>query len=423
MKIEFSLKRKIVLGYSTGLLILIMVGIVSIHSTREFTRAAVIVAESHHVMTAIENMLEDVVSAESEARGYVITGNERYLALYQQALGEVAGDFNDLRSSILDAAGRPGLDRLETLARLRLERLKTTVETRQLEGFEAAVGIAGPGKQAMDALRQAVSEINAQEQQLLTAHDQQAQTLGRLTILVVILGSLIAIVLAAVSTVVLTSDVTHRERLEREVLDISEREQRRIGQDLHDGVCQHLTGIALLCRSHEQKLEATAPGEAPDAARITSLLNEGIEQTRSVTHGLHPVEGEPSGLMAALQELADGVHATGQVACQFACPAPVLIADQLAATHLYRIAQEAVQNAIRHAQPTSVIIQLAADDGAITLTITDDGRGLPPRRLRRGLGLEIMRYRANTLGAQFTIGRGSERGTVVSCVIPRQALS
>jgi signal transduction histidine kinase len=117
-----------------------------------------------------------------------------------------------------------------------------------------------------------------------------------------------------------------------------------------------------------------APSEVPGAERITNLINEGIEQTRCVTHGLHPVENDPSGLMEALQELANGVHAAAQLACRFECRELVLIPDQLTATHLYRIAQEAVQNAIRHAQPTTIIIQLVADGAAITLTVTDDGR-------------------------------------------------
>jgi signal transduction histidine kinase len=423
MKIELSHTRRIALGFTTGLLILIFVGIVSIHSTREFIRSALVTAQSHHVMTAIENLLEDTASAESEARGYVITGREPYLARYKQSMSEVEGDFQDLRNCVIDATGRQRLEKLEQLTQQRLERLRQTVETRKLEGLEAVMNISGPGKLLMESIRQVVASFNAQEQRLLTTRDEQTRTLGRQTILVVILGSLFAIVLTAVSTMVLMADMAHRERLEREVLDISEREQRRIGQDLHDGVCQHLTGIALLCRSHQQRLEAMAPSEAPGAERITNLINEGIEQTRCVTHGLHPVENDPSGLMEALQELANGVHAAAQLACRFECREPVLIPDQLTATHLYRIAQEAVQNAIRHAQPTTITIQLVAGEAAITLTVTDDGRGLPAQRTKRGLGLEIMNYRAHTLGAKLTIERGTERGMVVRCVLPRNALT
>ena len=123
--------------------------------------------------------------------------------------------------------------------------------------------------------------------------------------------------------------------------------------------------------------------------------------------------------MVALQELVNGVHLSDQLACRFECPEPVLIPDQMAATHLYRIAQEAVQNAIRHAQPTVITIRLESDEPAITLSITDDGCGLPAQPPKRGLGLEIMNYRAHTLGAKLAVRHGAEGGTVVRCVLPR----
>ncbi len=422
MRIELSLSRKIAIAIAIGLLVLIAIGVVSYRSIHEFVRSAAIVTQSQAILTFLGQVESDIVTAESEARGYVISGDERYLTLYQTARDEVESDLRQLQQLVIDPEIRRLVNEMERLIRERLERLKKTVAIRKLEGIEAVVVVAGPGKKVMDEVRRVIMSIEDKEEKLLKDRDQQARMMANRTTLIIVLGSLLAILLAAFSTIIIIADIAHRERLEREVLEISEREQRRIGQDLHDGVCQHLTGISLLCRSLQQKLGERAAAEAAAAERITHLINEGIEQTRRVTQGLHPVASEPGGLMLALQALAASVHGVDQLTCTFDCPAPIAIPDQMIATHLYRIAQEAVQNAIRHARPNTIIIRLLADEERIAMLVSDDGLGLPAERPRKGLGLEIMAYRANTLGARLEIRPGAERGTVVRCILPREAL-
>jgi signal transduction histidine kinase len=203
------------------------------------------------------------------------------------------------------------------------------------------------------------------------------------------------------------------------VLEISEREQRRIGQDLHDGLCQQLTGISLLSRSLQQQLTGST---SDDANKITTLINECIEQTRQVTRGLHPVPDEPTGLQLALTELAASVSEASRLPCVCECPQPVPIPDQTAATNLYRIAQEAVQNALRHSGATQITIGLQMDERAITLVVRDNGRGIAYPTRSAGLGLDIMRYRADSMGASLEIARADEGGTVITCVLPRKAI-
>lgn len=420
MKLVVSLSRKIGLGFAAGLVVLIFIGIVSFLGIRGFIHSAEIVTRTHRILTLIEAALGDLASAESETRGYFITGKAEYLAVYQSALNDIDQDFIQLHALVMDPRLHQRLKDFEKLARQRLERLSKIVTERQTQQSMASLDLPSAGKALMDEIRRVVSEMQEIENELLRERAHASAVLATRTTWVIVLGSVLAILLAAFSTLVLTADVAHRELLEREVLEISEREQRRIGQDLHDGVCQHLTGISLLSRSLQQKLADRGAAETAEATRITSLINDGIEQTRRVTHGLHPVANEPTGLMVALQELANGVHTTNQLTCIFECVEPVLIPDQMAATHLYRIAQEAVQNAIRHAQATTINIHLTSDEASIVLTITDDGCGLPQQRQRRpGLGLDIMTYRANTLGALLVIRCGAERGTVVSCRMPR----
>ncbi|MFA6562003.1 MAG: CHASE3 domain-containing protein [Verrucomicrobiia bacterium] len=423
MKLQIGLSRKIAIGFALALLILMAIGAVSYRSTVQFAESANIVTRSHRVIAKLEATLGDLANAESEARGYVITGDESYLGLYRRFAADVETSVERLRALAMDPAIKEGIVNLERLVEQRLAKLRKSVETRKLEGLEAAGKLAGPGKKLMDEVRQAVNDIEDQERKLLDERDRLAKSLASRTITVVILGSLLAVLVAAASTIVLTSDIAHRERLEKEVMEISEREQRRIGQDLHDGLCQRLTGTALLNRSLQQKLVAKSMAEAAEAGRVTELINNSIEEARRMTRGLHPVPDEPTGLMIALRELAAGTQSLSKLACHFNCPEAVAIPDRTAATHLFRIAQEATQNAMRHAKASNITISLQADENTIALTVSDDGCGLPEHRQRKGMGLEIMDYRARAVGATLAVRRGEERGTVMSCTLPRDAFS
>ncbi len=222
-------------------------------------------------------------------------------------------------------------------------------------------------------------------------------------------------------------DITERKRLEHAVLEVSNSEQRRIGQDLHDGLGQHLTGIAFMSKALEQKLADAGLPEAADAAKIVKLVNEGIHKTRILARGLLPGMSSGSfGLMSALQHWASEVQDLFRVSCRFECEEPLLIHDDGAVNHLYRIAQEAVHNAIRHGKARNITIGLTEAAGLGILTVRDDGCGIePPHRALQdvnpgqGMGLSIMRYRAGMIGGQLEIARGGERGTLVTCTFPK----
>lgn len=211
------------------------------------------------------------------------------------------------------------------------------------------------------------------------------------------------------------TDITEHRRLEEEVLRISELEQRRIGQDLHDGLGQHLTGIELLMQALQSKLPSKNKDEAE---RIAEHVRQAIRQTRALARGLSPVELDANGLMSALQELAANGEALFRVRCRFYCPAPVLISNNTVATHLFRIAQEAVSNAIKHGQARNIEIKLASTGGEVQLSVSDDGRGLPHLLPQgQGMGLRIMRYRAGMIGGALSI-KSDGPGTVVACAAP-----
>jgi two-component system, NarL family, sensor histidine kinase NreB len=219
--------------------------------------------------------------------------------------------------------------------------------------------------------------------------------------------------------VAIRTDITEHKRLEEEVLRISEMEQRRIGQDLHDGICQRLAAIELKCESLELSLLPRFKKQAAHAAQIAGHLREVLAQTRSLAHGLSPVALESEGLVSALKELADSTQKLCGVRCKLANNKPVLIHDHGVATHLYRIAQESVNNAIKHGKAKSIEIMLAADSRCAVLRITDDGKGFPTVPTKsKGMGMRTMQYRAAMIGATLIAESLKNGGVSVSCVLP-----
>src|ERR1017187_7595466 len=220
-------------------------------------------------------------------------------------------------------------------------------------------------------------------------------------------------------TMALTQEMAERERLEIEILEVSEREQRRIGHELHDSLCQHLTGTALAGQVLEEKLAAKSLPEAADASKIIDLVEDGIMLARNLARGIYPVEMEPEGLMGAFHELAMNTSKAFKIACEFKCEAPVLIQDATKATHFYRIAQEAVSNAIRHGKPKRIVITLANRGGRMTLAVEDDGVGVPETWQKgQGLGIRIMAHRAAMLGASFSIEPNPTGGRLAEWLLP-----
>lgn len=214
-------------------------------------------------------------------------------------------------------------------------------------------------------------------------------------------------------------DITERKRLEREIQEVSEQEKRRIGQDLHDGLGQYLTGISFMAKVLQQKLATKNLPEAVDAGKISDLVNRTVSQTRDLARGLCPVELEQNGLQAALAELAGSIEKLFSVSCRFESKPTVLFDDNAAAVHLYRIAQEAVNNAVKHGKATQIVVRLLAESSGIRLSIKDNGSGLPEGVAgSKGMGLRVMNYRAGIIGAAISIESRPGAGTEVSCSVP-----
>ncbi|MGW8310505.1 MAG: sensor histidine kinase [Thiogranum sp.] len=214
-------------------------------------------------------------------------------------------------------------------------------------------------------------------------------------------------------------DISNRMALERAIIKASTAEQERIGRDIHDGLGQQLTGISMLAKAEELRLRQTGEEQAANAVAVLVRHTEvALKQARAMARGLRPVEIAPDGLAYALANLAKQVTTIDGVDCQYLGLADLAVEDEVAA-HLFRIAQEAVQNALKHAQATRIELDLRRKPEGLLLTVRDDGRGIDPD-VEQGdsMGLKIMRYRANILGGRLTIGPEPHRGTLVRCVVP-----
>jgi signal transduction histidine kinase len=205
--------------------------------------------------------------------------------------------------------------------------------------------------------------------------------------------------------------------LERDIVNVSEREQRRIGQDIHDGLCQVLAGIGCAAAMLKDELHAKALPEAEVAEQIEAYIQEAATEARDLARGIFPVLQDPSGLESALEELAALTSRLHQRQVDVHFEDGITIANPDVSMHLYRIAQEAVGNALKHAEAQSVRITVEKVDGLLRLMVLDDGPGVSPAVFSSstGMGLRTMRYRAGLIGADFQIGRGPDGGTLVTC--------
>lgn len=211
-------------------------------------------------------------------------------------------------------------------------------------------------------------------------------------------------------------DITERRRLEQEVLDISEREQQKMGQNLHDTVSQTLVGLSFKAKLLEKKLADKNLSEARDASEVSQLISESLGQAYSLARGLYPVELERHGLMYALKELAGNVREKQDISCTVNVDASAVISDRAVAVQVFRIAQEAVNNAVKHAKAGRISIVLKPVSAGFELTVEDDGLGLPPHcEDAAGMGMHIMRYRASMIGATLRLDSTPGGGTAVIC--------
>jgi PAS domain S-box-containing protein len=213
-------------------------------------------------------------------------------------------------------------------------------------------------------------------------------------------------------------DLTERLKLQGEIVAASERERERFGHDLHDGLCQILTGARLKTESLADHVAAHAPESAQRARAVVGLIAQALEESRNLARGLEPVSNDPEGLRAALHQLAESTSRLFGVNCTCTAAEPAAVQDHSAATELFRITQEAVSNAIKHGHATTISLYLASGPEGVVLKVTNDGKPFPKQPRNLGMGLKTMRFRAGRIGATLTLQAGHHGGTIVRCALP-----
>jgi len=218
----------------------------------------------------------------------------------------------------------------------------------------------------------------------------------------------------------LENEIKRRKGLEGEILEIADREQQRLGQELHDGICQHLTAVAFMARSVALRLRNHRVIEVSDIEKIAELVNAAAADTRNLSRALHRVDIDAARLEDVLQDLVD--REIWRTPCRLEIKAPVHLNDDMAASTLYRIAREAVVNANKHAQAREIIVALERWRNGIVLSVTDNGVGFRNgRNDAHGLGFHIMNYRARSIGGRLEIESPKQGGTRVACYLPDSA--
>ena len=215
-------------------------------------------------------------------------------------------------------------------------------------------------------------------------------------------------------------DLTDRKVLEEKILQISEEEQHRIGQDIHDDLCQQLAAIGCLAKVAHQSLKKNSSEEASNLEEIVRLVTHANVRAREMSRGLMPVVLDSAGLMAALADLAKGTERIFRVSCPFRCDRPVQVPDHKVATQIFRIAQEAVANAIKHSRADRIEITMSQEETELHLIIRDNGVGIPDNIPGKstGMGLLTMSHRARMVGGTFAIEHDDFGGTLVRCQVP-----
>ena len=221
-------------------------------------------------------------------------------------------------------------------------------------------------------------------------------------------------------TVLLEKEVVERARLEREVIESCGREQRRIAYDLHDGIGQQLVGIALSAKLLEQELQAEWPTQAKKASEIVRLANETARHTRLTARSLEGADGVED-LKVALEALATKIRKDCRVSAEVKADVASFPVSAPASAQLYRIVQEALHNAVEHGRARKVRIDLTVDNDNMVLTVRDDGKGFDGTEALNGMGLRIMRYRAQCIGGSCDVQSNGAQGTIVTCRVPLQA--
>lgn len=416
--------------------------------TRRFTARYILALTAIALLTLAGNLLAEYVLSNHGDDAQLINTAGRQRALSQRLgkaglalqLAEDPRDIqrwrDELRTTVAefqaahrDLVGRPdhGPEVRARFAALEFDvQALQSATTELLERSETQAGPRLAGQ--VQALVRHIGPFDARMDEIVGM--LEAEAIGRISTLRwlatgVLVGVLLTLVLEGFfvfrpAFARLTQEIVAQSRLQRQLLDAVTAEQQRFGSDLHDGLLQQLTGLSLLIRSLLTRASRGAPLAAKDLQQIGGLLDDAISEARRMSRAMMPVVLEQKGLAYALEDLVQQAGASGRARCTATIALRDRVPEPSQANHLFRIAQEAVQNALKHSRAANIALELIDDHDALELRVSDDGVGLiaPDGSSRSGMGLRTMEYRARAIGAVLRLEANRPQGTLVRCRLP-----
>lgn len=353
-----------------------------------------------------------MAAPDPRARILVVDDDEGLLVLMAEALREAGHDV---------ATAGSGREALRWLADQTADLMLLDLKLRDIDGPDLLAKLQGPA-----AARIPFLVVTGQGDERAAVEVMKRGALDYVTKDTALLDLLPTIVQRTLGALQrereLVTAQAETRRLEQEVLAASERERYTIGADLHDGLGQLLTAVEFMCAALKADTAVAQPDVAERLDQMGVMLREAVAQTRFLARGLVPLGGGPDALQTGLAELASRTTSLRKAHCEFECPAPVVLGDEPTVMHLYRIAQEAVNNAVKHSGATRIGIRLRTVAGRLELQVSDNGSGLGAKdRRRSGVGLGVMQHRAKVIGAELRIDSRVRAGVTVNCSLPYPA--
>lgn len=405
------------IGFGCALVLLSFASVASYLDARRLADATAQVDDTHDVIERLDSVSITVERIVTTARIFVLTGEETFLAPLTQLQAQLAQDFSVLSALLADSDQLTNVATLEALVGRRVALSDDYIDLRRRLGLQQATDEIPPGGERLATeIRDTIGNIEQTlrlrlEQRRDAAAVSHATTRAAISFLGV--ASVIALLAAFVA---FRKQAAERVELERQIVATGERERDRIARDLHDGLGQELTGISLRLAALSKLLERERSNHLSTVQSLQALTQTSISESRRLSRSLSPGVGHNSGICAALSSLAREVNELSEVSCTANCSTEDDISDDEIVTQLFRIAQEATNNALKHSNARNIELHYGRDRGKVYLAVLDDGVGMPSERDRvDGLGLRSMRYRAQMIRGRLDARARVDGGTEVRC--------
>jgi signal transduction histidine kinase len=405
-------------GFGASVVLLSIAFAASIVDAQRMASIAAQVDELHRVLAQLRTLSLDVERVVTIGRVFVLSGAEEYVAPLGGTTARIESSLDTLRDAFAaDEAQAARLAALEGLIARRVAMTDEYITLRRSSDLQKTVEqIPSGGEDLARRIRGEIASLEQAEASRLDAGRAEAAAMHTATLWTIGFSGASSLVVLLAVFAALRSEIKQRVVLEQEIIEVGEQERQRIGRDLHDGLGQELTGISLSLQVLAQGLQREGSPAARAAERLRALVQDSIQETRRIARALAPTYLADEGLCGALQSLSKEISENTGVRCSVQCSGEADVRDPELVVQLFRIAQEAVTNALRHSGADEIEIRCGRDGIAGWFAVRDNGAG-PRAPLERieGLGIRSMRYRAHVIGGALTVGPGPERGTEVRC--------